>query len=294
MNVDILTILNQYHVDYDPSRRGWLNVRCPMPGCSDTGKHGGFNIAGSYYTCWKCGAHSLASVLRRLLRLPGDTIDTLLAENEGRLSVISVLNKKTAGAKKVKWPGQPLNGAERRYLKGRGFDPDYLIAHYGIAGGGIAGPWKYRVLIPFFQDGVLVSFLGRDITGKSSMRYRNLDLELSVRDPKACLYNLDHCKSDQVFVLEGTTDVWRMGDGFVATLGTAVTPGQVRLLGQRFKKVTFLFDPEPEAQGKARKVGAQLAAMGVAVELIDLELSRDPGDLSPRKAAYLRKELGLA
>jgi DNA primase len=84
-----------------------------------------------------------------------------------------------------------------------------------------------------------------------------------------------------------------MGDGFVATLGTAVTPAQVRLLGQRFKKVTFLFDPEPEAQGKARKVGAQLAAMGTEVELIDLELPRDPGDLSPRKAAYLRQELGL-
>lgn len=294
MTVDLLRILTQHHVDIDTTvNRGWVNVRCPMPSCTDTGKHGGFNLAGGYYHCWKCGSHSLSVVLRKLLRMPGDQVDALIDENQGRLSALAVLNKKTAAATKIEWPGKPLNAGEKKYLRGRGFDPKFLAEYYGIAGGGIGGDWRYRILVPIYQDGKLMSFLGRDITGESNMRYKNLQVEKSVRDPKACLYNLDHCTGDHVHVLEGVTDVWRMGDGFVATLGTTVTAGQTKLLSQRFRKVTFLFDPEPEAQGKARKVGAQLSALGVDVELVDLELPYDPGDLSPEEAYDIRKELGV-
>ncbi len=290
----MLAILNQYHIDFDPTvNRGWVNVQCPMPGCTDSGRHGGFNISGSYYHCWKCGGHDLKYTFKRLLHISDEKADELIQANEGRLNMLDRLNKKVATAPKVVWPGKPLIPIERKYLKGRGYDPDYLVEQYGIAGGGIAGPWRFRILVPLFQDKKLVSFLGRDITEQSNQRYKNLNIEKSVIDPKHCLYNLDHCRKDHAAVLEGPTDVWTMGDGFVATLGTSVTPEQIRLLGQRFRKVTFLFDPEAEAQGKARKVGAQLAAMGTEVELVDLELDHDPGDCDEDEVRYIRRELGL-
>lgn len=293
MSVDLLTIFSRYHVDIDLTvNRGWANVRCPW--CSDRGHHGGFNLAGSYYNCWKCGSHDLGQTLKRLLRLSFAQVAELLKEFEGHSKVVERLNSGFSKVTKLDWPGKPLIAGERKYLKSRGFDPKYLVSVYGIAGGGISGDWKYRILIPLFLDGRLVSYLGRDITGQSKMRYKNLALDKSILDPKDCLYNIDACKSDEVFILEGPTDVWRMGPGFVATLGTSVTSAQVKLIAQRFKRATFLFDPEPEAQAKAARTATQLAALGVATDLVDLELDDDPGSLSFEQANDVRKELGLA
>ena len=54
-------------------------------------------------------------------------------------------------------------------------------------------------------------------------------MEKSVVNYKDILYNMDRVQGEKVVVVEGITDVWRMGDGFVASFGTTLTSAQINL-----------------------------------------------------------------
>jgi DNA primase len=110
---------------------------------------------------------------------------------------------------------------------------------------------------------------------------------------KETLFNVDTCTRDSVVVCEGPFDVMRLGDGVVGVLGIQMTRQQEELLYTRFKKVVFLFDPEYEAQKRAEKYGASLATLGLEVDIVDLELDHDPGDLTEDEVQYVRQELAL-
>jgi hypothetical protein len=191
-------------------------------------------------------------------------------------------------------PGDELNFAEKAYLSGRGFDPDYLVRKYKIQGGGIAGRWKYRIIIPIFFNGQVVSFTARDITGKQDPRYKNLSIEESVVDPKTIFYNIDNARGSTVCLLEGPADVWRMGNDFICSFGTSMEEAQIKFLSRNFKEVLIMFDPEPLAQQKARKYAEALSVIGgLSTYLIDMEYECDPGDLSDDQARRLRRDLGF-
>ncbi len=181
-------------------------------------------------------------------------------------------------------------------MKRRGFDPKYLIKKYGIVGTGPGESWnnisyELRIIIPIFFGGRIVSFQGRDITNQQKERYKACPVEKSVINCKQILYNLDNAKGKWVVVVEGILDVWRMGDGFVASFGTTMTSSQINLLNRRFDKITFLFDSELEAQKKAGLYCAQLSSLGKNVELVQLKKVRDPADLSRRTAEEVRNDI---
>jgi DNA primase len=174
----------------------------------------------------------------------------------------------------------------------RGLDPDEIIDTYRVKAGGIIGEWKYRLMIPVFQKGVLTTYQGRDITNTSDLRYKTLSIEKSVENPKHCLYNMDNATDDVVVVCEGVVDVWKIGSGAVATLGTSTTEEQVRKLAQ-YKKVFILFDPEDTAQRRAKKLGEKISALGSQVEVIHTGLGHDPGDMTGAEVMELRHALSI-
>lgn len=293
MLIDIPAILKDFSISADPNvNPGWLNVSCPF--CKDHGLHGGFNLEGQYFHCWKCGGHSLKSALRQLLRLDEKAYRDFIVPYSTELLIRARLNKKTPKAKKVILPGSELNPAERNYLKRRGFDPDFLVEKYQICGGGIAGEWRNRIIIPLIFGGRVVSFTSRAISKKREPRYLTLSVEASIIDPKAIFYNLDNAKERRVCILEGPFDVFRMGDNFICNFGTIITEAQISYLSTYYDEVVFLFDPEPEAQEKARKYAERLSVIGnVDVSIIDTEMDCDPGDLSEKQAIKLRKAIGF-
>ena len=211
-------------------------------------------------------------------------------EGTGEVSARNRLNKKTPQAKEIKLPGGPLEKVHRKYLEKRGFDPDIIAEDYRVLGTSLVGEWKYRIIIPIYFRGKLVSFQGRDITDKQRLRYKSLEIEKSVIHYKHTLYNIDNCIGDTVVVFEGPTDVWRWGVGGVATFSTAVTEQQIWLLS-RYRRVFFMFDTGEESQGLALKAARKLACMGVVVEVLDLEMERDPGELTESEVHELRKDL---
>ncbi len=292
MTYDFVTLFQNYGVSYDTKQNpGWVNTQCPY--CNDGKNHGGFNLAGGYYHCWKCGGSRLEPVLSRLLRIDEYKISQILESFGGATSYSERLNKREAKAKSLILPGGALTQPYRDYIKGRGFSPAEIVRTYGVQAGGPIGDWRFRLMIPFFLKGKLVTYQGRDISGKQKLRYKTLSIEESVIDPKEMFYNLDSVRGDTVGVVEGVVDSWRMGPGFIASLGTSLTPGQIAYLRKHFKRFFFLFDPEMVAQGKALKNAELLASLGLDAHIVDIEKDCDPGDLPPEEARAIRRDLNF-
>ena len=299
--MNFVKLFNDYNVEYDTRvNKGWTNVTCPF--CDDKTFNGGFNNAGDYYHCWKCGGHNFKQALARTVNIPFNEIDTLIEQYAGRNSVLNTLNKKQAKATKLTLPTDTFTPAERKYLKERNFSPKLLHEKYKIVGGGITGSWKYRIIIPLVLNGKIVSWTARTILSKQQQqklkipRYKNLSIKQSVVDPKSILYNLDHCEDKIAVLTEGAFDVIRMGDGFFCSFGTELTQSQISMIKQRFEKVFIMFDNEEEAQAKARKFGLQIASIGVEVELVDCYgdfNKNDAGELNEKEVQIIRYELGL-
>lgn len=295
-------LFSDYHIKYSTKiNRGWVNVECPF--CtSEHPMHLGFNPVGDYCTCWNCGGHDLKKALSKVLSVPYSDMDELCEQYAGRNLILSKLNKKIAKAKNLQLPNDTFTSVEKKYLISRDFSPDFLHEKYHVVGGGVAGRWKYRIIIPVYLDGKLVSWTGRSILDKKILkekeipRYKNLSIEESVINIKECFFNIDNCKNDSVCLVEGTFDVMRLGDDFICSMGTELTQGQILLIKQRFKKVFIMFDNEDEAQKKARKFGLQIASIGVDVEVVNGYADFDKNDgaeLNDEEVAIIRKELGL-
>jgi len=289
---DIVSFCDNYNIPYAYKGknigRGWIGLNCPFHFDSDY--HLGFNTAGDYTYCWKCGGHSLLSVVQQYVSTSTYEASQILERYGNRRVLSEALN--VHHPKAITMPGDPLSALYRIYLRKRGFDPDHIAEKYKVTAGGIVGDWKYRLLIPLFYQGRVISFQGRDITGNSDIRYKTLSLEKSLDDPKNYLYNMDNAKGDAIMVCEGPTDVWRIGDSCVSTWGTSTTEEQVRKL-YRYKKVFIVFDPDDNAQKRAGTLGNKIAAMGGDVEIIHTGLDHDPGAMTEDEVKSLREELGF-
>lgn len=299
--MNFIKLFTDYKIDFNTRiNRGWTNIACPF--CDDKTFNGGFNNAGDYYHCWKCGGHDFKQALARVVNIPFNEVDILIEQYAGRNSLLNKLNKKQAKAIQLTLPTNTFTPTERKYLKQRNFSPKLLHEKYKIVGGGMTGAWKYRIIIPLILDGKIVSWTGRSILSKQKInelkipRYKNLSIEQSVIDPKSILYNLDNCMSQTAVLTEGAFDVMRLGDGFFCSFGTELTQAQIIEIKNRFSKVFIMFDNEVEAQTKARKFGLQIASMGVDVEIVDAYgdfNKNDGGELTESEVQIIRKELGL-
>lgn len=285
---------------------GNINIRCPF--CDDHSNHGGFSIEKGNYQCWRCQGGYPAKAVALAAGIPLQTAKELIAKySRGAISSGRFTSDRPkAHGKSITLPGGPLQDAHKKYLIGRGFDPDELSFYYGILGTGFADRWqgidfRFRIIIPIYDvNGDLCTFQGRDYTGKQELRYKCCPVEKAIVHHKHLLYGANLARNkDRIVVVEGVFDQWRMGPGTVATFGTSLTREQVNLLSL-WPEVIFLFDPEPEAQAHAREYARDLAACGCSVEVCAAELGldkkgnpRDPGDLTPAEASDIRKELGI-
>ena len=281
-----------------------VNSNCPYCDTKIDSFNMGFNPAGDYCTCWKCGGHRLDDALSKLLSIPKNKIDEVIEQYKGRMTLLNKLNGKRIGsASELKLPTDTFTPMERKYLTSRNFNPKLLHNKYKVVGGGITGDWKYRIIIPLIINGKIISWTGRSILEKSKLkelnipRYKNLSIEESVINPKECLFNLDHAKNKTVVLTEGAFDVMRLGDDFICSFGTSLTQSQIKELKMRYEKIFIMFDNEPEAQEKAKKYGMMLSSVGVDVEIVDAYSDfnkNDGGELNDEEVKIIRKELGFS
>jgi len=303
--IDIIRLYNDRGIPYQTEGHkhvssGWIGIPCLF--CSgNPGYHLGYCIdqaskfAGRFI-CWRCGGKSIIKVLSALLMIKEPEVYPLLKQYQidGAANYILSRKEKRGPGVICKLPdgSSELNQSHRRYLERRKFDPDQLIDKWGIKGTGPAGDYKHRIIIPIYHKGVLVSYQGRDITGKSGMKYKACPQEKEGREHKHCLYGLDQVKGDSIVVVEGVMDVWRLGPGAVATFGVKFKQAQVRLL-LAFKRIFILYDSEaqdPQAGEQARKLANSLTDGKRQVEIIELA-EGDPGEMDQKDANSLMGDL---
>jgi len=297
MNFDFESFCQDNSVDHSTegskhTSPGWIQMECPF--CSgNPGHHLGFNIVKGYFNCWRCGFHPMDKVVSSILNCSTAHAKSVIKNYRGEPSPPTAKKEDVKRASKLVLPIGCDALYERHfiYLAKRQFNGKKLASTWNLLGTGPVGPYKFRIIAPIYHMNRMVSYQGRDITGKSPLRYKACKKEDEVRDHKHCLYGLNKVDGDSVVVVEGITDVWRLGPGAVATFGIEYTPVQVSLL-KKFKNAFILFDTaDPQAVTQAFNLGEELNAFGVEVEVIEITGSEDPASMPQREADILMKEL---
>lgn len=273
-------------------RPGFVGVNCVFCGTT-SGFHLAYSIDRGFWSCWRCGGHGTWSVVAAILRTKRpDVIGKVIAECAARptraqAAAQARLAEELAGIPGLRRLGRP----HRAYLESRRFDPEYLADEWDVGGTRSgSGPWSWRVVAPIREaSGRPVGYVGRSIDPDSPLRYRVTKAEESLIPPDRFLYGIDRVAGDAVVVVEGPADHWRLGAGSVATLGMNWRRAQAHLL-RRFRRRFFVYDPEPRAQLRARRLAAYLAPFGGHSEVVS-GFETDPGDMRDDDAAHLMRTL---
>ena len=228
--------------------------------------------------------------------------------------------------------GAPDAADARRYLRGRGYDSD-TVKKYRLGwapggwdtlvrGAGVTGEllvatglayrnqverlndsFRARVLFPIFDAaGRPVGLGGRILPDGSGPKYKNPQAT-PIYDKSRVLYGLNWAKGaivqrGQVVVCEGYTDViglHRAGvTEAVATCGTALAEGHIKLLTGFSRRIVLAYDADPAGQGAAEHFYDWERRFEAEISVVALPAGADPADLAQRDPGALREAVAQA
>lgn len=298
--MDIQRLLRDHNINFITEgnkhcTKGWINVHCPFcRGSKDY--HLGIHEDGKSAHCWRCGSLPVIRTLSQLLNLPESQIRAILQKYKIRIHGRIEEPKISIFPLRFPKPNSELTAPYKRYLEKRKFDPDKLEREWGLRQTGPVSrlddiSYSHRILIPIYWDGEMVSFQARDITDKSLLKYMACPKRREKIHHKNILYGKQEQwrKYNRLIVVEGVTDVWRLGESSAATFGIEFKMEQVLRLSQAHDQFVILFDEEPQAQKQARKLAVKLKTLGKEVTIEKIE--GDPGGMDQADADLLVKEL---
>ena len=292
-----------YHLPgEDNVSRGWINIQCPSPGCGDHNWHCGINLESGMFNCYICGNSGHFTKLIALLEHCSFSeakirFKTLLNTQSYRANLVQArcLGKINTNIRLPLESSDLFSKLHLDYLQDRKFNSTKIIKKYHLKATSNIGKYKFRIIIPYFLQNQLVTFTSRDITGQG-ISYKDCPPEESIIPVKKTLYNIDTVK-DRVLIVEGPGDVWKMGDGAVATSTINYSFKQIEMVkglkNKGVKNVFIMFDAEEKAIQKADKLARELESVYEQVEVLKLSSPGDPGEMTEGDVRHLRKELGL-
>lgn len=296
----IRSLLNQYGVPYvadghhSHNTAGWVNVHCPF--CRGTPNfHLGFLENGTGANCWRCGSHPTVTALSAVLGISEAQVRRAL-KSQPRHGVRKKRTEPKIEVRAFKYPKPTFDLLEtgKRYLEKRKFDPDKLVAEWGLLQTGpisLLDKIQYgnRIVIPIEWDGLVVSFQARDITGRHSAKYLACSKGRERIHHKHVVYGKQSYGEAKI-IAEGPADVWRLGKDALGTMGIKFTMEQVLQLSNLADRFFVLFDSERQAQEQAKRLAAKLRGLGKRAKVFQLPRG-DPGEMSQDDANHLVREL---
>ena len=178
-------------------------------------------------------------------------------------------------------------GALRRHLRALGYTEEEMPAS-GLQKrsekGNVYDVFRGRVMTPIFDlRGNVIAFGGR-VLGDEKPKYINSPETLVYKKSKA-MFALNIAKksaSRRYILCEGYMDVISLHqagfDTAVAACGTALTPDQVRLLGEYADEVVLCYDSDEAGQkATARSLGL-FAESPVKVSVLNIPGAKDPDE----------------
>ncbi len=144
--------------------------------------------------------------------------------------------------------------------------------------------FRNRVIIPIIDTkGDVVAFGGR-VLDDSLPKYLNSS-DTPVFKKSKNLFALNYARkdcADRLILCEGYMDVIALhGAGFsnsVATLGTAITPEQARIMERYTKSVVIAYDSDEAGQRAADKAFKLLGEVGLDVKILKMTGAKDPDE----------------
>lgn len=174
----------------------------------------------------------------------------------------------------------------RDHLRSLGFKDSEMITA-GVCRSSQKGCYdvfRGRVMFPIIDlRGNVIAFGGRIISGEGAKYINSSDTPVFKKSRN--LFSLNHAKnaaSKKLILAEGYMDVITINQaGFenvVATLGTALTPEQARIMSQYANEVIIAYDSDIAGQEATQKAINLLNAAGVTTKIIKMESAKDPDE----------------
>ncbi len=174
------------------------------------------------------------------------------------------------------------------YMKSQGFSEDELERGALLVRNNnrVYDKFRHRVMFPIFDTrGNVIAFGGRALSEDAPAKYLNSD-ETFVFQKRETLFALNYAKNskaDYFILCEGYMDVIAMHqagfDSAVATLGTAITPSQARLIGRMGKSEVILsYDSDGPGQKAASRGINLLTEAGVKARVLKMQGAKDPDE----------------
>ena len=298
--MDISRLYQDFNITYATeghkhTHENWVHTACPF--CTgNPGLHLGFNQIGNYHSCWRCGWHSTYEVVSTLLNIKDpQKVKEIIRQYDGYVYEAPV--KVDTDKKPFTYPPNtlPLQPNHKARLVKRGYDPEAIIRDWDVMGTGVYSildkiDFSHRFIIPVYWEGKVVTYLARSIREKIEFKYLVCSDERAVMNINDTIYGKPEYWGDFGIVVEGVTDVWKLGFESVALYGVKYKTKQVRLISKNFKRVVVIFDPDVAGQESARKLVADLKFRGLAC--INYVPDKDPGSMGMQEAkelvAYLK------
>ena len=297
---DIIAFLDDNYIDYQTAGKnigqGHIGLEnCPF--CDAGGCHFGIRMSSNVGSCWVCGESGAApKIVQAITNLAWGEVFKILRLN---LNEDRWIPESPTPGDDVIFPSgiTKVNRSAEEYLWSRDFDYEFIARKYKVKCTEsnsyleIEGhKWNFsrRVIIPIIMENMTVAYTGRSYIGKDP-KYFNSPTEACIIPPASCIYNIDTVKEIGILV-EGLTDVWRMGDESASMQGVKYTDEQIHYIGKKnLKKAFVLFDPG--ADEAAKKLCKALGSVVPEVHKITLNGDADPGELTAPEAMHLKYEL---
>lgn len=269
---------------------GWCQFDCPMCSPSSGKFRMGYNISKGHTYCYVCGYHWIGNVIRAIADVKGGQARKILAE----------IDRPSANWDGVERTGKlvlPLGvgrmgRAHKDYLRSRGLNPGKIQTIWAVGGIGIGSDeLSWRLWTPIHLNGAIVSWTTRSIydnEGGYDVRHRSARPNQEVVNHKSLLYGEDYA-GNNIIIVEGTGDVWRIGPGAVGTFGTSYTRAQI-LRMSKYPKRGVCLDNEPIAQERARRLVADLQIFPGETYNLVID-AKDPGSAPQSEVNALRRFL---
>ena len=174
-----------------------------------------------------------------------------------------------------------------KYLTSKGYTKEEMTEAFFVMKsekGSYYDAFRNRVMFPIIDtSGSVIAFGGR-VLDDSKPKYRNTT-DTPVFKKSLNLFALNFARmtcSEQIILCEGYMDVIALhAAGFtnaVATLGTAITSEQARLMKRYTKKVIICYDADEAGQKATQKAMRLLEEVGLDVSIIRIPGSKDPDE----------------
>lgn len=173
------------------------------------------------------------------------------------------------------------------HLRRKGFSGEEVIqANVAFRGrnGGAVDRFSNRVMFPIIDlRGNVIAFGGR-VLGDAKPKYLNTS-DTPAFHKSSALFALNFAKDaggDQLILAEGYMDVISLHQaGFptaVATLGTALTAEQARLMARYAKEIVLCYDADMAGQNATARAIPMLREAGLLVKVLTVPNGKDPDE----------------